>query len=155
MSVFRETIVLNNNMNEEIEDWVQRSGATLTETGEMPKELFKRLQYVAAIVADAGALFDEPLLLFRAPDKKVKYAKIGEELVVGREKPATLVFKEDLHLSRQHFRIRKGADGEHFEDLTSSNGTFVNGIRIESRELCDGDIIEAGRQVFVFLRRRG
>jgi len=142
-------------MSDEIEDWVQKTGGTLTESGEMPKELFKRLQYVTAMVADAGPLPDEPLLLFRAADQKVKYMKIGEELVVGREKPATLVFKEDLHLSRQHFKIQGGMNGERLEDLSSSNGTFVNGIRIESRELCDGDIIEAGRQVFVFLRRRG
>ena len=139
-------------MSKELEDWLQNTGATVPETSEPSQTLFKRLRDVAEMVADAGPLTSEPQLLYRTTGKKVKSVRIEQELVVGREKPATLVFKADLHLSRQHFRIYKEPEGECLEDLHSRNGTFVNASRTEWHNLRNGDIIEAGHQTFVFFR---
>lgn len=140
-------------MDAEIEDWVRDSAATVQTANSVSPALLNRLRYVAAIVAEAGPLTAEPQLLYRLPTDKICCAKIGHELLVGRETPATLIFSDDLRLSRQHFRIHRTPDGERIEDLQSRNGTFVNSLKIAARGLCDGDLIKAGHQIFVFLRR--
>jgi len=140
-------------MSNEIEDCLRREEATRPSSTDRARELLSRLRYVAAVIADAGLLADGPQLLYRTAANKTACVKIGQELVVGRQKPADLVFADDRRLSRKHFRICCGPDGDRIEDLRSHNGTRVNEARIESRLLCDGDLIEAGRQVFVFLRR--
>ena len=41
--------------------------------------------------------------------------------------------------------------GCYLEDLESTNGTFVNGVKVTGRRmLLDGDIITAGREKIVF-----
>ena len=73
------------------------------------------------------------------------------ELVIGRDRSATIVFDapgDDL-VSRRHAAIRRRpGDAVAYEiaDLGSSNGTFVNGVRIAAEtELQPGDTIELGR----------
>lgn len=139
-------------MSKDIENWVRETGATVLSSGEPPRALFNRLKYVARITADAGPLAAGPQLLYRTAENKVFCVKIKQELVVGRKEPADLVFRDDLRLSRQHFKVVKRADGEYIEDLGSHNGTSVSGEKTESRQLCDGDLIEAGQQLFVFLQ---
>ena len=53
----------------------------------------------------------------------------------------------DPGVSRQHAAITRGQDGYHLRDLSSSNGTFVNGtnITVEDHLLEDGDSIQLGR----------
>lgn len=54
-------------------------------------------------------------------------------------------------ISKAHARIVKKNERFYFEDLGSRNGSFVNGQRVASVLLRDGDFIEIGR---VFLRFR-
>ena len=54
----------------------------------------------------------------------------------------------DAHISRRHLRIRWGSRGFEVEDLSSSNGTIVNGERLEPfrrRTLGAGDVVRIGR----------
>lgn len=68
----------------------------------------------------------------------------GESLV-GRSRTCQVHIPETT-VSRQHARILSSALGEvTVEDLGSSNGTFVNGAKIEGRrKLADGDKILVG-----------
>ena len=116
-----------------------------------PRGLYDRLRYVADIVRDAGKVASETLLLYRACDGKVCAVPIGGELSVGRDLPSSHVIN-DAKLSRRHWCIFKRGERAILCDLKSRNGTYVNGERIKERELRDGDIIEAGSQVFVFLK---
>jgi pSer/pThr/pTyr-binding forkhead associated (FHA) protein len=60
----------------------------------------------------------------------------------------------DPKLSRRHFAVRTEQDGSAvLRDLGSRNGTYVNGAQTVTRNLRDGDIIEAGDQVFAFVRQ--
>jgi len=70
--------------------------------------------------------------------------KTGES-IVGRSRSAQ-VHIPDSTVSRQHARILVGALGEvNVEDLGSSNGTYVNGEKVEGRRrLADGDRILVG-----------
>jgi DNA-binding NtrC family response regulator len=52
-------------------------------------------------------------------------------------------------LSSQHARIRAAGPDFIVEDAGSRNGTFVNGERVTSRVLREGDVVEAGRVFFL------
>lgn len=53
-------------------------------------------------------------------------------------------------LSREHARLSRGRDGWYLVDSTSRNGTFVNGERIQSTTLANGDVIACGRTLLWF-----
>jgi PAS domain S-box-containing protein len=66
------------------------------------------------------------------------------EMVIGRD-PGTDVQAQDGGVSRRHFRLVRGADGRcAVHDLGSTNGTFVNGARVQSALLSPGDRIQIG-----------
>ena len=66
--------------------------------------------------------------------------------VVGRTKGAAILIK-DTTLSRRHARLIRTADSLIVEDLTSRNGTFVNGERIKRQKVELGDEIRMGAVV--------
>lgn len=68
----------------------------------------------------------------------------------GRSSICNVVFDDDL-LSKQQFAVEATKKGFYISDLDSTNGTFVNGIRLNGRrELTDGDVVIAGREKIVF-----
>ena len=71
-------------------------------------------------------------------------------LFVGRSDICNIYFDDD-RLSKQHFVVEVNKMGCYIEDLESTNGTYVNGVKITSRRmLLDGDMITAGREKIVF-----
>jgi predicted component of type VI protein secretion system len=52
-------------------------------------------------------------------------------------------------VSRKHCELSVDDDELVVKDLKSSNGTFVNGERVRSRELAPGDLLAVGPLVFV------
>jgi len=115
--------------------------------------LFVDLQFVAALLSEISGAITQASLIFRDTDKQVRVCAIGEGLLVGRANDCDLSLPQRRDLSRHHFKITKENNGFRLFDHGSSNGTFVRGIqsRIASRELCDGDIIEAGGLAFVYI----
>ena len=71
------------------------------------------------------------------------------ETTIGRA-PTNTVCVPDHSVSREHCVIRVSGERFEIQDLDSYNGTFVNGLRIRSHPLNDGDEITAGEIVFVF-----
>ncbi|MGD0060516.1 MAG: FHA domain-containing protein [Verrucomicrobiia bacterium] len=138
-------------MNENIENWLRRAGPTLDAALDAPRGLYDRLKYVAEIIRDAGELPSQPHLFYRGTDNQVHAVLVGQEVAVGREPPSSHVIN-DPKLSRRHFCVCIRSESAIITDLHSRNGTYVNGEKTRERELCDGDIIEAGSQVLVFLR---
>lgn len=71
-------------------------------------------------------------------------------LFIGRSEICNIYF-DDERLSKQHFVIEVTKMACYIEDLESTNGTFVNGVKMTNRRiLLDGDVITAGREKFVF-----
>ena len=67
------------------------------------------------------------------------------ELVLGRGSEGAGTLGRDPELSRRHARISESDRGLVIEDLGSTNGTFVNGRRIEgAAELRAGDQVQVG-----------
>ena len=69
--------------------------------------------------------------------------------VVGRAPDATIQC-DVAGVSRHHARIVVSRDGVTLEDLGSKNGTYVQGKRITSAPLSDGDEIRIGRACLTF-----
>jgi pSer/pThr/pTyr-binding forkhead associated (FHA) protein len=77
--------------------------------------------------------------------------RVEDELVIGRYATGAGQLSEDSEISRHHAHIAREASGNFaIEDLGSSNGTFVNGLRIATPQLlAEGDSIEVGATTFV------
>jgi len=71
------------------------------------------------------------------------------DVIIGRTPTSDLTLVDE-GISREHAVISWDEDGFSIEDLQSTNGTRVNGKRIRSVELQDGDQIQIGRTLFTF-----
>jgi hypothetical protein len=82
-----------------------------------------------------------------------RYPLLGPLTVIGRDTTADVVI-DDPGISRRHSEIRVTNDGPHLvasiRDLSSTNGTFVNGERITSTRLVNGDRLTVGRTSVTF-----
>jgi pSer/pThr/pTyr-binding forkhead associated (FHA) protein len=56
---------------------------------------------------------------------------------------------EDVYVSRLHCEIIARDGNLVVNDLNSKNGTFVNGVRMETSILCEDDIFSLGESHFV------
>ena len=71
-------------------------------------------------------------------------------LTVGRDASNDLVIEHRL-ASRRHARFEKDEVGFYIHDLESTNGTFVNGQRVQGRHLLrNNDEVWVGDTVLVF-----
>jgi len=82
-----------------------------------------------------------------------RYPLMGAITILGRDDSADIIL-DDPGISRRHSELRVTTDGPHFvttvRDLGSTNGTFVNGERITSEHLQDGDRVTVGRTSITF-----
>ena len=86
----------------------------------------------------------ETRLTVRGKDGSWQVELKPEGTVIGRVSACDVVI-DCREVSRRHARVFRGPSGRWMiEDLGSSNGTFVNGRRIESCPLLPGDIVEIG-----------
>ncbi len=69
---------------------------------------------------------------------------LGEYLVTMGRLPGCTISFDDPNISRVHAEIRPEGGGFTLIDAGSTNGTTVNGIRISSHRLLDGDRITLG-----------
>lgn len=75
----------------------------------------------------------------------------SEGKIIGRDERVSDVVINDTSISRQHVYIYPDAGKVYVEDMGSTNGTVINGIRLPKGEawlLADGDIICIGEQEY-------
>ena len=66
-------------------------------------------------------------------------------LTIGRGDGNDLPIDGDEYASTNHARFEPRRDGVYVEDVGSTNGTFVNGIRLTTdRRLAPGDVVRIG-----------
>jgi len=74
-----------------------------------------------------------------------KRIDIGPDPVTIGRLPECTISVNDSNISRRHAEVRLGAGAYLVNDLGSTNGTMVNGVKIPGeRRLADGDIVSVG-----------
>ncbi|MBI4601794.1 MAG: GGDEF domain-containing protein [Planctomycetes bacterium] len=91
------------------------------------------------------------LYVLRGADAGLRIPLTKESLTLGRTIEADLVF-HDEQISRRHARISlDSSSGAYFlEDLSSTNGTFLNDRPVTKGQLKDGDKIFLGTTILKF-----
>jgi two-component system cell cycle response regulator len=85
------------------------------------------------------------LLAISGPQLGRSFAIDKEEFMIGRVESCDLVVIDDL-VSRHHCKILLTPDGSQLIDLASTNGTLLNGRRVDKGFLTEGDQIQVGSQ---------
>ncbi len=93
-------------------------------------------------------------LIFHDSGSVRTVAMPGDSMRIGRSLSAHLRF-EDPTVSRRHAVLVAEPEGVRVLDDRSLNGVFVNGERVVSRLLADGDEIVIGRYRLRFAERSG
>jgi pSer/pThr/pTyr-binding forkhead associated (FHA) protein len=76
----------------------------------------------------------------------------GHMRTIGRTSGANFIVDAPL-ISRVHCRLTVANDGcIEVADLDSTNGTWVNGERVRTAPLCEGNVLRVGRVEFVLER---
>jgi hypothetical protein len=73
----------------------------------------------------------------------------GELMTIGREATHAIALVNDMGVSRTHAQIIRQGDQTLIEDLGSTNGTYVNGVRISApTPIKPGDTLQLGASLF-------
>jgi hypothetical protein len=73
---------------------------------------------------------------------------ISAEITIGRAPHCTISIPDDTFVSQLHARLYRNADRTWVEDLASTNGSYVNGARLDGiRPFDKGDRLQIGATV--------
>lgn len=86
---------------------------------------------------------DRPYLIIIAGTQVGEMFLVEADTVLGRGLDVQVRIAEDK-LSRKHCRFVIEGGDTIVEDLGSSNGTYINGVRVVRKKLSDGDKIQVG-----------
>ena len=90
-----------------------------------------------------------PYLIVRESGAERTVPLTEEELSIGRSRQNPIQLETDQS-SRKHCTVKRAGRGWRIVDERSSNGTFVNGLKIDEKELSDGDLIGIGNATITF-----
>ena len=102
--------------------------------------------------ASVGGITGWALVVEKGPRAGLTFMLGPGKVAVGRHPESDIVL-EDVTVSRQHSSFDSQEEALHVQDLGSTNGTYVNGRRVEAARLNPGDEVMIGR--FQFLVARG
>ena len=91
---------------------------------------------------------DVALVLYRPDGRHRSFAVTKADTTIGRRDDCDLRIPL-TDVSRKHCRLKLDAAGLLVSDLGSSNGTYVNGQRVDEDELTAGDVLQVGPVTFV------
>lgn len=92
-----------------------------------------------------------PALINLTSDSPRQYALAKETMLIGRSAECDIQILTHF-VSRAHAKVTVlGRNNVVIEDLGSTNGVFVNAVRIERQELHHGDLVSVGETQFRYL----
>ncbi len=84
--------------------------------------------------------------------------RLSKDTNIGRDTTVNTIIVDDQAASRIHAKIRLDGDQFVLYDLASENGTWIQRVDVPRRKiespfpLEEGDLVEIGRQKFLFMR---
>jgi predicted component of type VI protein secretion system len=91
-----------------------------------------------------------PYVAVKIDKQETDYRELTESTLIGRAPDCDIQIR-DILLSRHHCRLEPVGNGWRVSDLTSKNGTIINGQKLaEPVLLKESDIIRVGRSKIVF-----
>lgn len=94
------------------------------------------------------------LHLVQGPGSPRNFLLLREEVILGRSSEADIQV-DSTELSRRHLALRREHGQYTVFDLGSRNGVYLNGVKIHSAVLHEGDNLQLGTVVLVFHEGRG
>ena len=108
----------------------------------------EELEAIAALPSGSALL-----VVRRGPNIGARFLLDADVTSVGRHSDAD-IFLDDVTVSRRHTEfLRHGASFE-IKDLGSLNGTYFDGVRIDSARLVDGAEVQIGKFRLTFFASR-
>jgi hypothetical protein len=83
------------------------------------------------------------LLVLGGHDRGRDHRLVSGRNIAGSSVKCPITLK-GLFISRQHFAIETTGERSRLVDLDSTNGTFVNGIKVTQIDIHDGDLLQVG-----------
>lgn len=93
------------------------------------------------------------LIVQRGPNEGARFL-LDQELTTAGRHPNADIFLDDVTVSRRHAEFRRTGSQFMVHDLASLNGTYFDGVRIESALLDDGAEVQIGKFKFTFFASR-
>ncbi len=84
----------------------------------------------------------------RGPGSPQRHLLAGPSIVIGRTEGDIRIASAEL--SRSHMKIERNGPEYVCTDLDSSNGIYLNGVKVHSAVLREDDHLQLGDVIFVF-----
>ena len=113
----------------------------------LPQESFILAPSAQAGVQQARGRVTGRLVVVKSPDlvEGRDFELDSAQLTIGRGGQNDITIRSDEYASARHARFEPRQDGVWVQDLGSTNGTYLNGARLERpRRLSDGDVVRIG-----------
>jgi pSer/pThr/pTyr-binding forkhead associated (FHA) protein len=93
------------------------------------------------------------LIVRRGPNSGARFLLDTDVTTVGRH-PDADIFLDDVTVSRRHAEFLRHRTAFEVKDLSSLNGTYFDGVRIETALLSDGAEVQIGKYRLTFYASR-
>lgn len=138
----------------------QREPSTVDTTAHFGPEFESQLAALSGDVTPeeleaVGALPSRSALLIvrRGPNIGARFLLDSDLTTVGRH-PDADIFLDDVTVSRKHSQFVRTGSSFEIRDLGSLNGTYFDGVRVDSAVLTDGSEVQIGKFRLTFYASR-
>lgn len=135
-------------------------GSTIDTTAHFGPEFESQLAALSGEVTPeeleaVGALPSRSALLIvrRGPNIGARFLLDSDLTTVGRH-PDADIFLDDVTVSRKHSQFVRSGSSFEIRDLGSLNGTYFDGVRVDSAALNDGSEVQIGKFRLTFYASR-
>lgn len=127
--------------------FIWRIVRTVARDVRLPQESFVLAPQQAAAAGLGPRARTGTLVVLSSPALKVDSERTLDSapVTIGRSSDNDMALGEDEFASAHHTRVEPRRDGVWVEDIGSTNGTFVNGVKLSrAQKLAAGDVIRVG-----------
>jgi eukaryotic-like serine/threonine-protein kinase len=137
-------------------DYERRFPTHLSVVQDAFTERFDTASYHPRVLGDASAPLEVALNVAEGPDAGAAcaFTRPGR-FIVGRGHTADFRLRNDSSIGRMHFLVEIDPPACRVSDMASRNGILLNGKRVLSADLSDGDVIVCGETTLRVAVRAG